>query len=118
MEIEPHKQRTLGRPRAEADLARLNRRFRAITRRQERARFRHRVYRALGWWVLAALCMASLLLGFAIHTGLPLPVALKHVAAAFNCDAASYVGLASASQGQPGYWTRNDTDGDGVSCNE
>ena len=61
MEVEPHKQRTLGRPRAEADLARLNRRFRAITRRQERARFRHRLYRALGWWVLAALCMASLL---------------------------------------------------------
>jgi hypothetical protein len=117
MEIDPHNQRTLGRPQAEADLARLNRRFRSISRRQERALFMRRLYRAVRWWALAAVCIAGLLWGLVIRIGWPLPVALKHVAAA-SCDAANYVGLAPATRGQPGYWAHNDADGDGVSCDD
>jgi len=41
---------------------------------------------------------------------------LRHLAAAPNCDAARFVGLAPAKRGQPGYWASHDRDNDGVSC--
>jgi Excalibur calcium-binding domain len=46
----------------------------------------------------------------------PLTVALRHVAAAPNCNAARVVGLAPARRGQPGYWPSHDRDGDGIAC--
>jgi hypothetical protein len=76
-----------------------------------------RLYRAVRWWALAAICIAGLLWGLAVHTGLPLSVALKHVTAA-SCATAHYVGLAPASRGQPGYWTHNDADDNGMSCDD
>ena len=116
MTTEPHKRRTLGRPQAEAELARLNRRFRSVSRRHERALLLRRLYRTLRWWALIALCIAGLAWGLTIYTGWPLPITLKHGAAFISRNAARHVGLAPASKGQPGYWAHNDADGDGVSC--
>ena len=48
----------------------------------------------------------------------PVGVALKHLAAFPNCEAAEMVGLAPARRGQPGYWKRNDTYGEGISCKD
>ena len=48
----------------------------------------------------------------------PVGVTLKHLAAFPNCEAAEMVGLAPARRGQPGYWKRNDTYGEGISCKE
>jgi hypothetical protein len=48
----------------------------------------------------------------------PVGVTLKHLAAFPNCEAAEMVGLAPARRGQPGYWKRNDTHGEGISCKE
>jgi hypothetical protein len=39
---------------------------------------------------------------------------LKHLAAFPNCFATEMVGLAPANKGQPGYWSHNDPEGDGV----
>ncbi|WP_051329387.1 excalibur calcium-binding domain-containing protein [Geminicoccus roseus] len=41
---------------------------------------------------------------------------LKHYAAGLNCASARAVGLAPARRGEPGYWWRNDRDGDGEAC--
>ena len=43
-------------------------------------------------------------------------LALRHIAAAPNCDAARAVGLAPAYRGQPGYYPQHDRDRDGIAC--
>jgi hypothetical protein len=43
-------------------------------------------------------------------------LALRHLAAAPNCNAARAADLAPAQRGEPGYWPMNDRDGDGVAC--
>lgn len=43
-------------------------------------------------------------------------LALRHVLAAPNCDAARALELAPARRGEPGYYERHDGDGDGVAC--
>ncbi|WP_155992448.1 excalibur calcium-binding domain-containing protein [Fodinicurvata fenggangensis] len=40
----------------------------------------------------------------------------KHFAAAPNCTAARWVGLAPAKRGTPGYYRRHDRDRDGIAC--
>lgn len=42
--------------------------------------------------------------------------AVAHLIARGGCDAASFVGLAPAYRGEPGYHARNDPDGDGIAC--
>jgi hypothetical protein len=44
------------------------------------------------------------------------PLALAHLIARVDCDAAHSVGLAPAYRGGLGYHARNDEDGDGVAC--
>ncbi|HUO97794.1 MAG TPA: excalibur calcium-binding domain-containing protein [Rhizomicrobium sp.] len=48
--------------------------------------------------------------------GWPVGLALRHFAAAFNCDAARSVGLAPARRGEPGYWPWLDRHQDGIAC--
>lgn len=43
-------------------------------------------------------------------------LALRHLVARAGCDAARSVGLAPAQEGEAGYHSRNDADGDGVAC--
>ena len=55
---------------------------------------------------------------YLVNSPWPVGVTLKHLAAFPNCEAAEMVGLAPARRGQPGYWKRNDTYGEGISCKE
>jgi hypothetical protein len=43
-------------------------------------------------------------------------LALRHLMAAPNCNAARVQGLAPSRRGQPGYYPSHDGDGDGVAC--
>jgi hypothetical protein len=70
---------------------------------------------------LATLMTAAAVGGFALVWYLlsspwPLVLTLRHFAAYPNCAATEMVGLAPATKGNPGYWSHNDPDGDGVAC--
>jgi hypothetical protein len=112
------KQRKLEGSDAEADLARLHRRFRSVSRRHERALLVRRLYRRARWWAVIAAAVALFCWGLPAYTGWPLMASLKHLAAFTHCQSAAIVGLANAAQGSPGYWQRHDPDGDGVACEE
>lgn len=106
--------RTLEGPGSERRLRRLQARFR-------RAR-PHSQPSILTWnlfWLLTAcglLFAASYAFGSAsLDFGSPV-VAARHYVAIGNCQTASYVGLAPARRGEPGYWPTNDRDKDGVAC--
>jgi hypothetical protein len=76
------------------------------------ARFWRRARNPILYLLAAAVIYAALVLGSPWDQ----LTTLKHYAAAINCDAARAVGLAPAQQGMPGYWWRNDRDGDGEAC--
>ena len=116
LKIEPHRRRTLEGHHAEADLARLQQRFRSVSRRRRRAMALRRLYRALRLPMLVVAGIAFLCWEVMSHTHWPFMTILKHIAAYPNCDAARAVGLAAASKGEPGYWQRHDADGDGQAC--
>lgn len=114
--VVPHKRRTLEGPDAEADLARLQRRFRSVSRRYERAMVLRRFYRAARWWVLIAAGIAILYWGLTRATQWPLVTSLKHLAASSTCTVARTIGIAPAAEGQPGYWRHHDGDRNGIAC--
>ncbi len=101
----------------EAELTTLRRRFAAVSRRLDRpARIRRWLRGALvGAVAIGGVCALVLVLMNDLRTDSPL-VVLRHLAAFPNCEAARAVELAPARAGRPGYWARNDRDGDGVSC--
>jgi hypothetical protein len=92
----------------------LQRRFRAVGARHDRAK--KRFYR------LGTVAMLAAIGGFALCWGLlslspwPPMTTLKHIASFPNCDAARALGLTPSKRGQPGYWKRHDRDGDGIAC--
>ena len=100
----------------DAELRHLQRRFRNVRLSYERRRRRPALLR----WMILTACAAAL--SFAVFLGLFIlspwspGETLRHVLAFPNCDATRAVGLAPAHSGDPGYWARNDRDGDGVSC--
>jgi hypothetical protein len=100
----------------EQELRRLNRGFRAVSRRQERAVAFRRLWHSV--WPPLLLAISLVVLFFGVSTLSPLSPMdmLKHVAAAPNCDAARLVGVAPANEGEPGYWARHDRDNDGIAC--
>lgn len=105
--------RTLEGPGSEQRLERLRQRFKRVTPQTKR-RF--------GWdqfWFLAACgALFAATYGFAntsLNFGSPM-VAARHYASIGNCRTASYVGLAPANRGEPGYWAKNDRDKDGIAC--
>lgn len=77
--------------------------------------------RRLRYWLIPALLGASV--GFG---GLQVydlsekfgsaELALRHLAAAPDCNAARAQGLAPARRGEPGYYARHDRDNDGIAC--
>jgi len=56
------------------------------------------------------------LIWYLLSSPWPLVLTLRHLAAYPNCEATEIVGLAPAKKGNPGYWSHNDADGDGVAC--
>jgi hypothetical protein len=101
-------------PGPEDRLRTLQRRFRAVSARHDRASKR-RYYRSAKIAALAAI------VAFAVVWGLgsspwPVTITLRHVASAPNCGFARLVGLAPARRGEPGYWKRHDRDRDGIAC--
>ncbi len=63
--------------------------------------------------ILAGVMLHLWLSGFGFGSDL---LALRHVAAGAGCGAATAVGMAQAQYGQPGYWTRLDRNGNGLTC--
>jgi hypothetical protein len=110
------KQRKLEGPEAEANLARLHRRFRSVSRRHDRALLLERLYRRARWWALVAAVVAIFCWGLPGYTGWPLATSLKPLAAFAHCMGAEIVGFANATRGNPGYWKHHDQDGNGVAC--
>ena len=106
----------------EQRLARVQRRFRAITRPLERRERRRRWARAAADVVqplAITLAVTGAILAWWLTT---LPASwswqerLLHLAAAPNCAAARAAGLAPARRGEPGYFVRHDADDDGIAC--
>jgi hypothetical protein len=100
----------------EEELQRLNRRFRAISRRHERAIWLRKFFRFTKVCVLGMGTAVVIYVLLKSSLAWPPFAALKHIAAFPNCNAARAVGLAPAQRGEPGYWTRHDRDGDGWAC--
>lgn len=106
--------RTLERPGSEQRLRRLQARFRrASPARRLQILTWDRFWLLVGCGLLfaASYTFASTSLDF----GSPI-VAARHYVAIGNCQTASYVGLAPARRGEPGYWATNDRDKDGIAC--
>jgi hypothetical protein len=91
--------------------------FNKVSGKWDRRLRAKKVYRLLRVPAVAAISS----FGFMWYlTNSPWPVAatLRHLAAFPNCQAAEMVGLAPSHRGQPGYWSHNDRDGDGIACKE
>ena len=101
----------------EKELRRLKRRFRAVSRRADRARRLRRSYRWARVWVPLGVGGAAVVyFGLATLSPWPPITTVRHLLAAPNCAAARAVGLAPARWGEPGHWQHHDQDGGGVVC--
>lgn len=98
-------------PGSRERLERLQHRFRALSRRQERAPVRIGIVAISAALFVLTYAFASASLDF----GSPL-IALRHFAAIGSCHTAASVGLAPARRGQPGFWAIHDRDRNGVAC--
>ncbi|NMA96685.1 MAG: excalibur calcium-binding domain-containing protein [Phyllobacteriaceae bacterium] len=78
-------------------------------------RFFHRYWHAMPMLAVASAFLAWGAYGVA-SSPFPPMTALRHLAAAPNCDAARAVGLAPARRNQPGYYSQHDRDQDGIAC--
>jgi hypothetical protein len=94
----------------------LQRRFRAVSARHDRAIKLRGHYRHLGIAVLVAIVVALAVVWGLSTSPWPVMTTLRHIASSPNCTFARQVGLAPAQRGQPGYWKRHDRDGDGIAC--
>lgn len=98
----------------EQRLRNLQRRFRTVSARHDRAT-------KLRWAIRALIAIVVILVAYPavwllVSSSWPITTTLRHIASAPNCDFARLVGLAPARRGEPGYWKRHDRDGDGVAC--
>jgi len=104
-----------GRDR-ERKAQRLKSRFQKISRRYERSiKLRYYSRQAKGTALVALLSFALTCLVLGLSPWTP-GMTIKHVAAFPHCTFARAVGLAPAYRGNPGYWSRQDEDGNGRSC--
>jgi hypothetical protein len=102
---------------AEKRLRELKRSFGSVAWRWERPARMRKLYRAVTFALVLAIGTFAVV-WYLVSSPWPLVVALKHLAAFPNCDAAEAIGLAPARRGRPGYWGHNDVDGDGVACEQ
>jgi Excalibur calcium-binding domain len=89
--------------------------FQRVSRRWDSASRRRKFYHAVMLWGVGAVGSFAVTWYF-LSSAWPPVATLKHLAAFPNCDAARLVGLAPARKGEPGYWSRNDRDKDGIAC--
>lgn len=105
----------------EARIRRVNARFRAVTPRRYRRRWRPSVPAVLIGVIIVGLGGTVLMLP-QTHLADPAMRAMsvkdkaRHLLASPNCSAARLVGVAPAYRGEPGYWRNHDADHDGVAC--
>jgi Excalibur calcium-binding domain len=122
-------------PGPQERLRNLQRRFRAVSERHDRANAivahdlpnpnpvrpgpgpeeLRRYYRPAKIAALAAIVALTVVWGLG-SSPWPARTTLRHIASAPNCGFARLVGLAPARRGEPGYWKRHDRDGDGIAC--
>lgn len=99
---------------------RLRDRFKAVSRRIERAgrlrRFRARLRKHAIWIGVFIGILGGGYLGIATASAWPVGLTLRHLLASPHCAMARAVDLAPAVRGSPGYWHHNDADGDGIAC--
>ena len=100
---------------AEQRLRRLKLGFDRVSRRWDRTLRRRQLYRTTTLWIIGTALGFAVAWGF-LNSPWPPITTLKHLAAFPNCAATRIVGLAPAHKGQPGYWSRNDRDKDGIAC--
>ena len=121
MKIDPVEQHALNRG-AQGRLRSLQNRFRAT--HGWRFNFSHilsRCWRQVRYWLIPALLGVGVGLGGMAFYDLAkrfdsVELAVRHLAAARDCDAARAAGLAPSLRGRPGYWAMHDRDGDGIAC--
>ena len=105
---------------ADEQANRLRNRFKAVSRRINRAARLRRpqtYLRKRGLWPWVILCvLGGSLVGIIGLSPWPVRLTIRHLLAAQNCDMARLVNLAPAMRGDPGYWDRNDADDDGIAC--
>jgi hypothetical protein len=94
----------------EKELRKIQHRFRAIEDRADRREKTRHLSHRISVSTMGAFAMLMLYLGVASSNGWAPSVALKHLAAFPNCNAARIVGLAPAYKGDPGYWSSHDRD--------
>ena len=105
----------------EARIRRVHARFRAVTPRRNRRRWRPSVPAVLIGVIIvglggAVLTLPQTHLADPAMTGMSLKDKVRHLMASPNCSAARLVGVAPAYRGEPGYWRSHDADHDGVAC--
>jgi len=112
-------------PGPEDRMRNLQRRFRAVSARHDRAiklrRGMIKLRRGMIKLRRGMMAVLAAIVAFAVVWGLssspwPVTTTLRHIASAPNCGFARVVGLAPAKKGEPGYWKRHDRDGDGIAC--
>lgn len=106
----------------EADIQadRLKGRFKAVSRRIDRALHLRRLQaylrkRAIWIWAFFGILVGTYI-GLAAASHWPMGITVRHLLASRNCDMARAVDLAPAYRGDPGYWDHNDADDDGIAC--
>jgi hypothetical protein len=100
---------------AEKRLRELKRSFNTVSRRWDRS-FRLKKFTNAVWVpALTAICSFAFV-WYLVASPWPVFLTLKHLISFPNCNAAEAVDLAPARRGQPGYWSHNDADNDGIAC--
>jgi hypothetical protein len=100
----------------EAEARALKKRFAKVSARLDRPAKLKRVLAKLRVPALAVSVASLSLIAGAEYRNWSVPALLRHMAALPNCSAARAVGLGNAREGEPGYYSGHDRDGDGISC--
>jgi hypothetical protein len=105
----------------ELRLKQINARFKAVTPRRLRRRWRPSIPAVLiGIMVIGAVGAVLVLpqthLADPTMKNMSIKDRARHLLASPNCSAARLVGVAPARRGEPGYWNDHDADHDGVAC--
>ncbi|MCX7586227.1 excalibur calcium-binding domain-containing protein [Phenylobacterium sp. 58.2.17] len=105
----------------ELRLKQINARFKAVTPRRYRRRWRPSVSAVLvSIMVIGAIGFVLMLpqnhLADPAMVDMSIKDRVRHLLAAPNCSAARLVGATPARRGEPGYWDDHDADHDGIAC--
>jgi len=100
----------------EEELHKLKRRFQAVSGRFHRTRRLRSIVHKARLPVLLLIGSFAVIAALTTLSPWPLATTVRHVASFPSCGLARVIGLAPAYRGDPGYWTHQDEDGNGRSC--